>query len=44
MVTILQPIFWKALEIQENFHTGEYIAQEFDIIIKEISISKKLQL
>ena len=40
MVTTPQPIFWKALETQENSHTGEYIAQEFDIVIKEIGISK----
>ena len=40
MVTTPQPIFWKALKTQENSHTGEYIAQEFDIVIKEIGISK----
>ncbi|CAB5381088.1 unnamed protein product [Rhizophagus irregularis] len=40
MITTLQPIFWKALESKENSHTGKYIAEQFDIIIKEIGISK----
>ena len=40
MITTPQPIFWKALESKENSHTGEYIAEQFDIVIKEISISK----
>lgn len=40
MVTTPQPIFWKALETKENSHTGEYIAQQFDFVIKEISASK----
>ena len=40
MITTPQPIFWKALESKENSHTGEYIAEQFDIVIKEIGISK----
>ena len=40
MITTPQPIFWKAIETKENSHTGEYIAEQFDIVIKEIGISK----
>ena len=40
MITTPKPIFWKALETKENSHTGEYIAEQFDIVIKEIGISK----
>lgn len=40
MITTPQPIFWKALESKENSHTGEYIAEQFDIVIKEIGVSK----
>jgi hypothetical protein len=40
MITTPQPIFWKALETKEISHTGNYIAEQFDIIIKEIGISK----
>ena len=40
MITTPQLIFWKALESKENSHTGEYIAEQFDIVIKEIGISK----
>ena len=40
MITTPQLIFWKALEFKENSHTGEYIAEQFDIVIKEIGISK----
>jgi Protein of unknown function (DUF 659)/BED zinc finger len=40
MITTPQPIFWKALETKESSHTGEYIAQQFDIVIKEIGVSK----
>lgn len=40
MVTTPQPFFWKALETKENSHTGEYIAEQFDIVIKEIGMSK----
>ena len=39
MITTPQPIFWKALESKENSHTGEYIAEQFDIVIKEIGVS-----
>lgn len=40
IITTPQPIFWKALESKENSHTSEYIAEQFDIVIKEIGISK----
>jgi len=40
MITTPQPIFWKAIETKENSHTGEYIAEQFDIVIKEIGVSK----
>ena len=40
MVTTSQPIFWKALEIKESSHTGEYIACQFEIVIEEIGIPK----
>jgi Protein of unknown function (DUF 659)/BED zinc finger len=40
MVTTPQPIFWKALETKESSHTGDYIAQQFDTVIREIGSSK----
>ena len=40
MVTTPQPIFWKALETKECSHTGQFIAEKFDDVIKEIGISK----
>jgi hypothetical protein len=40
MVTTPQPIFWKALETNESSHTGNFIAEKFDDVIKEIGISK----
>ena len=39
-VTTPQPIFWKALETKEISHTGDYIAQQFEIVIEEIGMSK----
>ncbi|PKY58703.1 hypothetical protein RhiirA4_429900 [Rhizophagus irregularis] len=36
MITNPQPIFWNVLEPKKNSYTGEYIAKQFDIVIKEI--------
>ncbi len=40
IINTLQPIFWKAIEIKESAHTGQYIAQELDNIIEEVRSEK----
>jgi len=40
MVTTPKPVFWKAIETEEKRHTGTFIAEQFDIVIKEIGANK----
>ncbi len=40
MVITPKLIFWKAIETKEKWHTGTFIAQQFDIVINEIRVNK----
>jgi len=40
MVTTPNLVFWKAIETKEKCHTGDYIAEQFEIVINEIGANK----